>query len=325
MIRETELQGGSLSVSNTREHLIYTAQFFREDASYFIKLLAQAATKGKYHHYTFGEVNKQVAFESSAASLEAHLLDQAHQVAFRNGLGNPVLAQPTNRVTVDAIESFAQAAIGADSTLLVANNVDADLLASEASEQFEGVPTAASVASSASQYFGGESRQAIAGPVSHVAVAFEGASLSSNEYTTFQVLRQILGGSKYVKWGNGSSALSQVAQSNGSQASAEAFNFGYSDAGLFGLVLSAPHTQISALTQSALSEVSKLGSQVSEEALKRAVSQAKFEILSASENQLAFNHQIGLQFVPQGAQVSDVVSQLNNVSAADVQKVIFNI
>jgi len=46
--RESELLGGSLISTHTRENLVIGAKFFRDDLPYFVELLAEVASQTSY-------------------------------------------------------------------------------------------------------------------------------------------------------------------------------------------------------------------------------------------------------------------------------------
>lgn len=212
-------------------------------------------------------------------------MDLAHQLAFRTGLGNSLFASPHTAVDFNSATSFAHKALASPSNLaVISTGVDSSTLSSLVSEFFlsPNAATSSPLSSSPSAYFGGEVRVPAVGHgsvVDHFLVAFKGASASSSP--EFSVLRHLLGGEKAVKWSTGTTPLSKLSKG---RSSAKAFNLSYSDAGLFGILVSGKTGEVEGLAKSALSELKKIASGVSEDEVKQAVAKAKFEAATALES-----------------------------------------
>ncbi|KAK4704335.1 hypothetical protein P7C70_g1870, partial [Phenoliferia sp. Uapishka_3] len=285
LVRETEMYGGVLSASLTREHLVLTAEFLKGDEAYFAEVLGDAVTQAKFAKHEYNEeVIPQVAseYEQAHANPAVYALDIAHQLAFRHGLGNSLFASPHSAVDYVSAATYAQSAFASPSNLsILSTGVDAGALSSLVSEFFVPSSSAAALSSPAASYFGGELRAPAAGhsnsSLDHFLLAFQGSSASEVD---FEVLRYLLGGESSVKWSAGSSPLSKI--SSGSS-SAQAFNFGYSDAGLFGMYITAPTAGVESIAQAAVSALRTVAKGADAEAVKQAVLKAKFAAASASE------------------------------------------
>lgn len=312
LTREAELQGASLSAISTRESIICSAQFFREDAPYFIEAFSDLLQNSKYADHEFDEVKKIVAYESSTAPVETQVLDVLHREAFRNTLGNSTLALPGNGVTSQDIREYADQVFAPNRLTFFGHNIDAKALNS-----LKGLSAKSTspLKTEASKYFGGEARTSAPSSVGHLAIGFEGAAFGSESEAALTVLRNILGGQSYLKWGSGVSPLSKLVA--GSSAQASAFNFGYSDSGLFGLYLSAPSAQITQLANSSLAELRKIAGGVSAEDLKRGIALAKFESLSL-ESQSSKAIFYGTQLSLSGKVSEDVATRFSNVTEKQV-------
>ncbi|KAI0222095.1 ubiquinol-cytochrome c reductase core subunit 1 [Massospora cicadina] len=290
LIREAELQGASLSAILTRESIIYMAQFFRED-----EIIFDSLRNSKYTDHQAEDVMKIVRREISLASIETHVINGLHLEAFRTGLGNSTLGLPQEDIFTNDIREYASQAFAPSRLTFYGFNVDASSF-NVLKDSF--VNSTSSLKTEASKYFGGEIRQSAMTPVSHLAIGFEGASLGSEKEAILTVLRHILGGQSHLKWGNGVSPFAKLA--NGTNIQATAFNFSYSDAGLFGLYIVAPPSHITQLANSSLAEIRKITNGISAEELKRGIALAKFESVSSIESQfskaLFFGNQVNQCF-----------------------------
>ncbi|GAA5976477.1 hypothetical protein JCM5350_001704 [Sporobolomyces pararoseus] len=323
LVRETELLGGVLSSSLSREHLILTAEFLKGDEAYFAEALGDAITEAKFAPHEYAEeVVPQVAaeYEQAIRDSTTYAFDLAHQLAFRNGLGNSLFASPHTAVQHSTITSFAKTAFSPSNLSVIGSNVDASQLKSLVGEFFvSGTPSSSSISSSASKYYGGEVRVPSVGhsPVDQFLIAFEGASASSAE---FAVLRYLLGGESSIKWSTGSSPLAKLSSTN---VSAQAFNLAYSDAGLFGISVKAPTAQVADVASKALSELKTVAKGASDEAIKQAIAKAKFAAAAALETRYGQVELVAAQLAAEGkapASLEDVFSALDKVSAESIAK-----
>ncbi|GAA5869200.1 hypothetical protein JCM16303_000388 [Sporobolomyces ruberrimus] len=324
LVRETELLGGVLSSSLSREHLILTAEFLKGDEGYFAEALGDAINEAKFAPHEYAEeVIPQVAaeYEQAIRDSTTYAFDLAHQLAFRNGLGNSLFASPHTAVPHSTITSFAKTAFSPSNLAVVGSNVDAAQLKSLVGEFFvSGTPSSSSISSTSAKYFGGEVRVPSVGhsSVDQFLIAFEGASSASAE---FAVLRYLLGGESSIKWSTGSSPLAKLSTST--NVSAQAFNLSYSDAGLFGISVKAPTAQVSEIASKALSEFKTIAKGVSDEQIKQAIAKAKFAAAAALETRYGQIELIGAQLASQGkapTSLEEVFSALDKVSAESIAK-----
>jgi ubiquinol-cytochrome c reductase core subunit 2 len=270
---------------------------------FFVQVLGEVLSSSKLLEHEFQEeVLPSVAseFSSVQASPAALAFDAFTQAAYRQrGLGASLYASPITPVSHDAAVSFARAAFAKSNLAVLGSGIDAGALASLVSKHFQGVASSGSVAAGASKYFGGDARIAYAPAHSdsprasdgHVVFGFEGAALGSPELA---VLRAHLGGEAAVKWSTGLSPLAAVSAGHpGVQANA--FNLGFSDSGLFGAHVSAPHAKIGEVAKAAAQAFKKAADSISSEDLSRAVAKAKFEAAAALENRATTQAVAGAQ------------------------------
>ncbi|GAA5868991.1 hypothetical protein JCM3774_002442 [Rhodotorula dairenensis] len=322
LVREAEALGGVLSSSLSREHLVLTAEFLKGDEAFFAEVLGDALARAKFlpHEYT-EEVVPQVQgeYEQSLRDLNVYAFDLAHQLAFRKGLGNSLFASPHVAVDQHAAVSFAKSAFTPSNVAVLGSNIDSGKLASLVSE-FVNLPAggASSISSPASQYYGGEVRVPASARVERdqLVLAFKGAARSEVDYA---VLALLLGGEPSVKWGQGASPLAKLARG---AASAKAFNLAYSDAGLFGISVSAPTNEVADIATKAVSELKQVAEGVSSDALKQAVNKAKFAAAAALETRVGQIQLVGEQLAVDGQAPSleSVFAKLDKVSIESLAK-----
>jgi ubiquinol-cytochrome c reductase core subunit 2 len=248
--------------------------------------LGDVVSNQKFQDHEFVDVSKHTALESAYAygTPAIAALEAAHNAAFRNGLGNSLYASRTSRVTNAAVKEYAQKLFTSGNVALVGTNVDHEELKSYADSFFNLGSGNASFP--ASKYYGGELRISDVTPNSNYVLAFQGAAAGTKEYAAAQVLRHVLGGEQLVKFTEGASLLSQAAAKLSGDVQINAFNFGYSDAGLFGVQVSAPSGEISSALSAVAEQLKAVQKGVSDEDLKRGIAQAKFAAAATFDSRL---------------------------------------
>ncbi|KAG0301892.1 ubiquinol-cytochrome c reductase core subunit 1 [Dissophora globulifera] len=323
--RETELVGGVLTSNLGRESVTFTAECLKEDVPYFVEVFGDLVAQTKFADHEFHSVATQVASEYHAveATPEVAVIEAVHSAAFRNGLGNPIYAASYSDVTTDDLKQFAADHFVANKIALVATGISEAELKSLADTAFAKVAAGSAAKVEASKYFGGDVRVPFNTQLGHVAVAFEGAAAGTPDFYTAQVLRSLLGGDRFVKWStSGVSPLAAAASKIGNSAQITAFNFGYSDAGLFGVYAQAENNAIEQAAKAAVDSLKAAAKSVSAEDFKRALAQAKFESASRYESRVSATELLGAQAL-QGQKVtaSESLAALEKVQAGDVSKV----
>ncbi|KAI7860848.1 Metalloenzyme, LuxS/M16 peptidase-like protein [Circinella umbellata] len=321
--RETELAGGVLSANLTRQSIVYSAEFLSGDAAQFAEVLGDVVSNQKYQEHEFTDVAQQTAAESAnaAASAEAAVFEAAHNVAFRNGLGNSIFASAASKVNNAAVKSYAAELFKTGNIALVGAGIPLETVQKFA-ETYITAPSGSSSVPAA-KYFGGESRIEADTGKSHLILAFEGAPLNSAEYAAAQVLRFALGGEQRVQWAAAAGLLGEAAAKLGEGAELKAFNAAYSDAGLFGIYASASSSGIASAAAAAAEQLKAVAGGVSEQVFAGALAQAKFAAISGFETRLDRLETVGTQALLAGKYTSaaDAVNALEQVSASDVAKV----
>ncbi|KAI9322121.1 hypothetical protein BX666DRAFT_1891808, partial [Dichotomocladium elegans] len=227
--------------------------------SLFAELVGDVVSHQKFQAHEHVDVAKQAALEASHVTPATNAIEAVHQAAFRSqGLSRSVFASPSSKVSHADVVAYAAELFKTGNLALIGSGISVDAVA-ELADAFIQVPSGSSSAANATTYFGGEIRKQ--SNVNEYALAFQGASASSGDASEFAAL-QVL----------------KFALDDALKGSAKAFNFGYSDAGLFGIVTSGSSADEVASAVSAAAEQLKgaAKSGLSEQAFAKALAQAKF-------------------------------------------------
>jgi ubiquinol-cytochrome c reductase core subunit 2 len=310
-VREAELYGGVLSSTLGREHLALTAEFLPGDEAYFVEVLANVISSTKFTPHEFNEsVSPSVQSESAAASTDpvTQAIDLAHSIAFRSGLGSPLLASPHSHVTLEDVKSFASSVFNKDNIVVLGTGIDSAVLSKLVEKNLKGHTSSTKATSSpASRYFGGETRVLSQGhghPTIFIGYGTTGAS--STELAT---LAAYLDPTPSLKWSQGSSPLASLPGG----ATAQVVYQPYSDAALFGIVIQAPtEAALKEAGQKAVAGLKNLkGAEV-----HKAVGKAKFAAASALDARDGLASTLGPQLLSSSsASVDSLTASFDKVSA----------
>jgi ubiquinol-cytochrome c reductase core subunit 2 len=254
-----------------------------------LSLLSSVLSSTKFTPHEFQEVVVPTVEADSLAALSSPstlAFDIAHNLAFRRGLGNSLFASPHVALTAEQVKEYASKAYAKSNVAVVGTGISTEALEKAVAKAFGGASASGSASSSgsATQYYGGEQRLPLdvhANGQPTMILAF--GSTESSAAPALAVLKNVLGGESDLKWVPGTSPLALAAEKVPG-GKAKAFLLPYSDATLFGVVISAPTSEgVKALATEAAAAIKGLG-QVSEETVKKAVAKAKFEVASAVED-----------------------------------------
>jgi ubiquinol-cytochrome c reductase core subunit 2 len=281
----------------------------------FAEILSDVVSKQKYQEHEFVDVVHQTAAEAINAynCAETRAIETAHQVAFRNGLGNSIFAKPTAHVNNATVKAFAQHIFTQSNVALVGTGIDHEIL-SNLADTYLNLPQG-QVDLAATKYYGGESRIDDEKAGEYV-IAFEGAAAGSVDYNALQVLRYALGGESVVQNASPVGVLAQTAAKFSEGTAIKAFNLGYSDAGLFGVQVSAASAETGAAAAAAAEQLKAVASGLDSAVFEQALAQAKYAAAtSAFDTRLDRVQTLGAQAF--GA----VAASTAQVTSADVANV----
>ncbi|KAL4071627.1 Metalloenzyme, LuxS/M16 peptidase-like protein [Scleroderma yunnanense] len=310
-VRESELYGGILSAGLSREYLTLTAEFLRGDEAFFSSLLTSVLATPKFLPYEYSEyVLPVVRDESTCASQTPNTvaLEAAHALAFRSGLGAPLLASPHTPVSLESVKAFASSAFASGNVAVIGTGIDSARLAELVDKAFAEapLPSGSSSSSTSSKYFGGATRiDSHTGPQT-VFIGFGTTAPSA----ALAVLANHLAPSPALKWPSvppSSTTLTPV-------------YLPYSDAVLTGILVQGPDTN--GVKDAAKTLVDRLKKPLTAEALKSAVARTKFDAAVSVENRESLILAIGKKiFSNADSSLESILAELDNVDAAAISKV----
>ena len=248
-------------------------------------------------------------------------LEHAHHVAFHAGLGGQLLAA-SNKFSASLIPSYAQKVYQKGNLSVVATGAPQAELEKWTSQFFADVPAGNGLPATQTKYFGGENRTYSA-VGDAIVIAFPGSQGGAAAKAEFSVLAYLLGGEASTKWNAGTSIISQ-AVANLAGVKAVARHAAYSDAGLLSITITGPQNTLAGAAQEIVKAINGLAN-VKPEDIKKAIAQAKFDVLSKAEHRSADAELVGQSVIASGQapQVVEAVKALDAVTANSIKSVSF--
>jgi ubiquinol-cytochrome c reductase core subunit 2 len=298
--------------------------------AYFIDVLASFLASPKFTRHEFNEyVLPAVHAESSAAiqSAPTHILELAHELAFRNGLGYSLYAdsETTGTITAEDVRDLHARAVGNPSSVaVVGTGISTESLAKLFESAFSAykapvtpVPTAPAVP--ATTYHGGAARVLSAHGPQTIFVGF--GSTASASVPALHALAAYLNPTPALKWASSAAPLASAIPAG---VHAHSVVLPYSDATLIGVVLQGKDG--AALKEGAKAVVGAFkeaaGGKVGKEELARAVARAKFQLATGVEGREGYVGVFGPKVLKgETANVQAALDGIQGVSGANLSQV----
>uniref|UniRef100_A0A3B4WIW5 Ubiquinol-cytochrome c reductase core protein 2b n=1 Tax=Seriola lalandi dorsalis TaxID=1841481 RepID=A0A3B4WIW5_SERLL len=199
--RGVEAVGGSLSVTSSRENMIYTVDCLRDDIDTVMEYLINVTTAPEFRPWEVSDLTPRVKMDRAQA---AHTLVEAlHGAAYKNALSNSLYCPEhmVENIRSEHLHQFVQNNFTSARMALVGLGIDHAVL-KQVGEQFLNIRSGAGTTGAKAQYRGGESRVSSTSSLVHSAVVSQSAAAGSSEALAFGVLQQVLGAGPHVKRGS---------------------------------------------------------------------------------------------------------------------------
>lgn len=244
-------------------------------------MLSSFITNAKFTRHELTEsVAPVCASESTAITSNpaTRAIELAHGLAFRHGLGAPLLATEHSHVDVELIKSYASSVFGKGNIAVLGTGISQETLSKLVEKSLGSLASVSSPAATPTSYHGGETRVDTHGAAETVFIGFGVAGEPSAELA---VLSAHLSPQPSVKWSKG---LSPIAPSLPVGASVQTVLLPYSDATLFGLLIQAGSAEdVKTAGKAAVAALKEAGN-VKPDDLKKAIAKAKFTAASSVDS-----------------------------------------
>lgn len=326
--RGVEALGGSLTVTSTRENMVYTVDCLRDHLDSLMEYLVNVTTAQEFRPWEVSELVSRVKIDKVLAQQcpQTGVFEKLHEAAYKNALSNSLYCPDhmVGHISTNQLQAFVEDNFSSGRMALVGIGVKHSLLR-QVGEGLSGVRSGSGAPVDKAVYRGGELRVNTSDDLVHALIASEGAAAGSAEASAFSVLQRILGSGPRVK--RGSSVTSKLCQgvtkATADPFDATAFSLAYSDSGLFGIYTITQAGSAREVINAAVAQVRSVAEgNVSEADFTRAKNQVKTEYLMLMENPEVMFEEVGAQALAAAAyqQPDAVLQALDAVTLDNVVK-----
>jgi len=331
---EIENMGGHLNAYTSREQTVYFAKVFKEDVGQAVEILSDILLKSKLDEGAIERERDVILREMEEVNKQQEelVLDHLHATAFQGtGLGRTILGPEENirSLSKGDLADYIQTHYTAPRMVISgAGAIDHAQLCDLSSEHFGSLPSAPKnsmeVAMDPAVFTGSDIRVKFdSDNTAHVALAFEGASWTS-EYAFPLMLLQTMLGSYDRASGFGKNVASKMCQEVAEHELAHSistFNTCYKDTGLFGIYAVAPDNKLDDLLWYVMGNLVRMVHKPSEEEVERAKVNLKATMLMGLDGNSNVAEDIGRQLLTYGRRMTpaEIFSRIDSISVDDIK------
>jgi predicted Zn-dependent peptidase len=321
--------GGTLNASSDRDLFLVHITALRNHAPIALSLLGEFAQPAM-KPWDLQDVSPSMKNAAKVIDPFDATIEHLHRAAYRNGpLGNSNITPDfrAGKFCPKKLAKFVQSRLVAGEAAIVGINVDHSLLVQFANEQ-NSIPEGKGTTPPASPYYGGDTRQATASQLAHVAIAGAGVGYNDAKGIAVQhVLAAAIGHGPATKYsphhGHGVVTSSILKSANHNPVGIAPVNIMHSDSGLVGVYIVADGTRVEPYIRAAVDGLKQLASQgTSGDALEVAKKTAELNILIRGENSTTLATDRAAQLLSSGSAQTpvEVAQQVRNVSNDEIKK-----
>ncbi|MBV8594490.1 MAG: insulinase family protein [Caulobacteraceae bacterium] len=322
-IAETiENVGGDLNAETSVEGTGYFARVMGEDAPLALDFIDDTTTESQFDPAELEREKNVVVQEIGAVedTPDDLVFDLLTQCAWPGqAIGRPILGtrEGVGAYDREAITRYLDGHYSAPAMVVsAAGAIDHDSIAALAAERLSAIARNPVPPQIAATYHGGEKKIRRRLEQTHIAIAFEGQSASSQDHDAAQVFAATVGG------GMSSRLFQEVREKRGLAYSIYAFHWAYSDTGLFGFYAASADKDAGEVVAASLDCLAEAAYRVDEAEVRRAKAQMKVSLAAVLESPAARSHQLGRQMQLYGRPLSvdEMIARVELITAVDVRR-----
>ena len=331
---EIENMGGHLNAYTSREQTVYYAKVFKQDVPQAMEILSDILQNSKLDEAAIDRERDVILREMEEVNKDYNeqILDHLHESAYMGtGLGRTILGPEENirNLTRNDLTDYIKTHYTAPRFVVAgAGAVDHAQLVDLTEKHFGKLPADTTdpkdlINNDPAVFTGSDKRIRFDSmKEAHVAIAFEGASWTSEYAFPFMLMQTILGSwDKSSPAGrNQASRMARVAAEQDLCHSFTSFNTCYKDSGLFGMYIVADDNKLDDSMWNVLHNMVRMCHDVTDEELRRAKTQLKANMLMQVDSYSNTCEEIGRQMLTYGRRMTpqEMFQCVDSVTLEDI-------
>ncbi|AQK98045.1 Putative mitochondrial processing peptidase alpha subunit family protein [Zea mays] len=333
IVSELELAGASVSVSASREQMVYSYDTLKGYMPEALEILIDCMRNPLFLQE---EVQRQLVlaregFQELQRSPERFLHEQLNIVGFSGALANPLIAPEhvLARINDRIIQKFYHENFTADRVVLAAAGVDHEHMLGYADFLLKDWHRGAPMEKPKSTYVGGYSKHRAYSDMTDVALAFEvpGGWFQERDAAIMTVIQTLMGGGGSFSTGGPGKGMHsrlslRVLNKYHFVESLSAFSNVYDNTGLFGIYLTTSPYHVAKAVDIAISELIAVATpgEVTEVELRRAKNSTISSVLMNLESRVVVAEDIGRQMLSYGSRkpMDNFLQRMEGITLDDV-------
>jgi predicted Zn-dependent peptidase len=318
---EIEAVGGEINAATSVETTAYYARVLKDDVPLALDILSDILRNSVFDPLEL-EREQHVVLQEIGASLDTpddRVYDLFSQTAYPGQpIGRTILGTPqtVRSVASPMLDSYLDRHYrGPAMVVSAAGALDHDRLVAMAQERFGGLAGDHGPVPNAATYHGGEHREVRDLQETQIMIGFEGRPYSSEDFYTSQVVAAIIGG------GMSSRLFQEIRERRGLCYSIYAFNWSFSDSGIFGVHAATGPDDVGELVPVVLGELERATQDINETELERARAQLRAGLLMGLESPAARAGQLARQTLLFGRPIpiEELVAKIEAITVEQVR------
>jgi predicted Zn-dependent peptidase len=285
--------GGKINAYTSREKTVYYSKVIKTDTEFATEFLSDILQNSTFEKSELekerGVILQEIAMTNDTP--DDVVFDYFQETAFpKQALGRSILG-PTKNIKnfhrEDFVDYISRQYNYSNIAVVASGNVDEKQFIGYVEKYFNNLGNKKLKQFEPSKYQGGDFRKYKNLEQVNIVLGFEGVSYVDQDYYKCQILASILGG------GMSSRLFQEVREKRGLAYSVYAFNYAHFDSGLFGIYLGTTEDKANQAIEVIGDEVLKITDQITDQELKRVITQTKAGLLMARESVISRSQKIG--------------------------------
>lgn len=315
--------GGKINAFTSREKTVYYAKVLKQDTEFATEFLSDILQNSTFDEAELekerGVILQEIAMTNDTP--DDIVFDYFSETAFPDqAIGRSILG-PTKNIKKFKRKDFSDY-IGkqynySNMAVVASGNVDEKKFIKYVEKYFNNLGENKIKKFEAAKYQGGDFRKNKDLEQVNLVLGFEGLSYMDKNYYKCQILAAILGG------GMSSRLFQEVREKRGLAYSVYSFNYANHDSGLFGIYLGTTEDKTNQALEVISDEVLKITRKITDEELKRVITQTKAGLLMARESIVSRSQKIGGDILAYNRIISEeeVLKEISSYSKKDITNI----